>query len=381
MNLTEPQAGSDVGALATRAEDAGDGSFRLTGQKIYITWADSELTENTSHLVLARLPDGGPGTKGISLFQVPKLIDGRPNGVHVLSLEHKMGLHGSPTCVLSYEGARGWLVGGRHKGMAAMFTLMNNARLGVGVQGIGAADAALQMAVAHARDRHQSGRAIIDWPDVRRMLAETRGQVFAARAIVIDCAIAIDMAARTGDPVWAARAGILTPIAKAFGTDTGCEAAYQAMQVHGGAGFVEGTGIAQIFRDVRVTSIYEGTNGIQALDLVGRKLADGGVAALAALEEATAHPATAHLRTPMAEAIRVMAQASPDDKQAGAVPFLRAFALILGGAAHARAAATDPGRAALARLYHQRHLPMVPALLAQARDGADTVMATLFDAA
>ncbi|HHY03186.1 MAG TPA: acyl-CoA dehydrogenase, partial [Paracoccus sp.] len=223
MNLTEPQAGSDVGALTTRAERDGDGSYRITGQKIFITWGDSDVNENTCHLVLARLPDGGKGTRGISLFMVPKYIpdeNGKPgvaNSLKVVSLEHKMGIHGSPTCVMSFEGAQGWLVGEEHKGMAAMFTMMNAARLAVGMQGVAVAEAALQQAAAYAAERSQMG-AIITHPDVRRMLAVSRAEVFAARAIGLACAQALDMAAATGDEGWTARAAFLTPIAKAYGT-------------------------------------------------------------------------------------------------------------------------------------------------------------------
>jgi alkylation response protein AidB-like acyl-CoA dehydrogenase len=358
-----------VGALTTRAEpapeSATDGSFRITGQKIYITWADHDMAANISHLVLARLPGAPAGTRGISLFHVPKLIDGQPNALRVVSLEHKMGLHASPTAVMAYDGATGWIVGAPGGGMAAMFTMMNNARLGVAMQGIGVAETALRMATAHAADRRQGGRAIIDWPDVRRMLATARAQVFAARAIAIDCAIATDMATRTGDPAWAARAGVLTPIAKAFGTDTGVEVTTAAIQVFGGMGVIEDTGLAQLARDVRVTTIYEGTNGIQALDLAGRKLADGGTALRAALDDAQADAA-----------IAFMAKAGADDRQAGAVPFLRAMALILGAQAHARAAAADPARAPLAAVFRQRLLPQAAPLLHEATGGAAVIMAS-----
>ncbi|MFN4101739.1 MAG: acyl-CoA dehydrogenase family protein, partial [Pararhodobacter sp.] len=234
MNLTEPQAGSDVGALRSKAEPQGDGTYLVTGQKIYITWGDHDVAENVCHLVLARLPDGAPGTRGISLFMVPKLIPdaqgnpGERNDLRVVSLEHKLGIHGSPTCVMSFEGAKGWLVGKPHGGMAAMFTMMNNARLGVGAQGIGVAEAAYQHALAYAKDRRQ-GRtpkgdgAIIDHADVRRMLAMMKAEVFAARAIALDCGLAMDMAKATGKDSWKARAALLTPIAKAHGTDVGCE--------------------------------------------------------------------------------------------------------------------------------------------------------------
>ncbi|MDA3859383.1 MAG: acyl-CoA dehydrogenase family protein, partial [Roseovarius sp.] len=298
MNLTEPQAGSDVGALRSRAEDNGDGSHAITGQKIYISWGDNDFTENVCHLVLARLPDGVPGTKGISLFLVPKFIPdengapGRANSLKVVSLEHKMGLHGSPTAVMQFDGATGWLVGKPHDGMRAMFTMMNNARLGVGGQGIGVAEGAYQHALAYAMERKQ-GRtpvaggsgAIVDHADVRRMLATMKADIFAARSIALACATAIDMQSATGDAAWAARAAFLTPIAMAFGTETGMAVAEMGVQVHGGMGFIEETGAAQYYRDVRVTAIYEGTNGIQAMDLVARKLMDGGEAGFAILDE------------------------------------------------------------------------------------------------
>ncbi|MEL7116146.1 MAG: acyl-CoA dehydrogenase family protein, partial [Pseudomonadota bacterium] len=286
MNLTEPQAGSDVGALRAKAEPNGDGTYAVSGQKIYISWGDNDFSENVCHLVLARLPDAVPGTKGVSLFLVPKRIPdetGKPgvaNSLHVVSLEHKMGLHGSPTAVMQYDGAKGWLIGPEHGGMRAMFTMMNNARLGVGVQGIGVAEGAFQHAVAHALERRQGksihGYSIAAHADVRRMLMTMKADVFAARAIALACAMAIDMETATGEDAWAKRAAFLTPIAKSFGTETGCAVADMGIQVHGGMGFIEETGAAQFLRDVRVTAIYEGTNGIQAMDLIGRKLADGG---------------------------------------------------------------------------------------------------------
>ncbi|MEF9602564.1 acyl-CoA dehydrogenase [Paracoccus sp. PXZ] len=385
MNLTEPQAGSDVGALTTRAERAEDGSYRITGQKIFITWGDSDVTENVCHLVLARLPDGAAGTRGISLFMVPKFIPdeaGKPgiaNDLRVVSLEHKLGIHGSPTCVMSFEGAKGWIVGEEHKGMAAMFTMMNAARLGVGVQGVAQAEAALQQAVAYATERVQMG-PIIRHPDVRRMLAESRAEVFAARAICLGCAVALDMARATGSEEWAARAAFLTPIAKAHGTDIGIRVADTAVQVHGGMGYIEETGAAQFLRDVRITAIYEGTNGIQAMDLVGRKLSDGGAAAMALLDEILdgakaaqgAEPELANQLWQAAETLReatqeLLEQDMPD-RFAGAVPYLSAFARVLGAHYHLRAA-TDGGSKALARLYITRILPQFAADLAAARAG------------
>ena len=252
MNLTEAQAGSDVGALRTRAEPNDDGSYAITGQKIYISWGDNDFTENVCHLVLARLPDGVPGTKGISLFLVPKYIPdengapGKANDLKVVSLEHKMGLHGSPTAVMQYDGAKGWLIGKEHDGMRCMFTMMNNARLGVGVQGIGAAEGALQHAMAYAQERSQGKTplengtgTIIDHADVRRMLTTMKAETAAARAIALANAVAIDMAHATGKPDWAARAAFLTPITKAFGTDTGIAVSDLGIQVHGGMGYIE----------------------------------------------------------------------------------------------------------------------------------------------
>ena len=394
MNLTEPQAGSDVGALRTKAEPLGDGTYAISGQKIYITWGDSDLVANVCHLVLARLPDGAEGTKGISLFMVPKFLPdaaGNPglrNSLRVVSLEHKLGIHGSPTCVMQFDGATGWLVGEPHKGMAAMFTMMNNARLSVAVQGVGLAEAALQHALAYAADRHQGATplspdgAIIDHADVRRMLATMRAEVFAARAIALSCAVAIDMATATGRADWQTRAAFLTPIAKAFGTDIGCEVAHLGVQVHGGMGFIEETGAAQFLRDARITPIYEGTNGIQAMDLVGRKMADGGDAAFRLIDEVQLDAAAARATLPdlagdvwqASEALRQATQALLDqplnDRFAGAVPYLRGFARILGGHAHLKAALADPAREPLARVMIRRLMPEHLALFAQAREGA-----------
>ncbi len=399
MNMTEPQAGSDVGAIRTRAEPLDDGTFAVTGQKIFISWGDHDMAENICHLVLARLPDGGPGTRGISLFLVPKLVPdaaGRPgvaNGVRVLSLEHKMGMHGSPTCVMEYDGARGWLIGEPHKGIAAMFTMMNNARLGVGVHGLGQADAAFQAALAFARERKQ-GRprgegeaAIIGHADVRRMLTEMAATVQIARAICLDCALSTDMAAATGEEQWAARAAFLTPIAKAFGTDAGCAVSEAAMQVFGGMGYIEETGVAQFYRDVRVTAIYEGTNGIQAMDMVGRKLADGGAAAQALIEEVeeTAREAAGDLGARLAAAAQRlaaatgwMAAAEVHDRFAGAVPYLRAFALTLGGHYLLKGALAEGEggpRAAMAAFHIRRMLPEAAALCDAACEGAAPLFA------
>ncbi len=399
MNLTEPQAGSDVGAIRTRAEPKGDGTYAVSGQKIFISWGDHDIAENVCHLVLARLPDGAAGTKGISLFLVPKFLpdgDGRPgvaNGVRALSLEHKMGLHGSPTCVMEFDHATGWLIGAEHQGMAAMFTMMNNARLAVGVQGLSQADAALQAALEFARERRQ-GRtpdeavaSILGHADVRRMLMTMRATVATARAICLDCALSIDMAAATGEEAWAARAAFLTPIAKAFGTDAGCAVSEMAMQVFGGMGYVEETGVAQFYRDVRVTAIYEGTNGIQAMDMVGRKLMDGGAAAqaLVAEIEENARQVAGDLGARLAaagqrlgEATGWMAAAEMNDRFAGAVPYLRAFALTLGGHYLLKAAQAEGGegpRAALAAFQVRQLLPQVGALCDAACEGAAALYA------
>ena len=404
MNLTEPQAGSDVGALTTKAVPNGDGTYAITGQKIYISWGDNDFSANVCHLVLARLPDGKPGTKGISQFLVPKLIPdakcnpGVANSLKVVSLEHKMGLHGSPTCVMQYEGATGWLIGAEHDGMAAMFTMMNNARLGVGAQGIGVAEAATQHALAYAADRRQGrtpvgeGRGpILDHADVRRMLLTMKAETFAARSIAMACAVAIDMTTATGEAECRARAALLTPIAKAFGTDTGISVAEMGVQVHGGMGFVEETGAAQFSRDVRVTAIYEGTNGIQSMDLVGRKMMDGGEAAFRLLDEIEAHAETARARHPgmaekvwqagesLREAVEwLVAQSDMTTRFAGSVPFLRAFARVLGAHYHLKAALAegDEGpRVKLARFYINRLLPEHAGLLAQAMAGAGDLYA------
>ncbi|AUC54034.1 acyl-CoA dehydrogenase [Sagittula sp. P11] len=393
MNLTEPQAGSDVGALSTKAVPNGDGTYAITGQKIYISWGDNDFTGNVCHLVLGRLPDAVPGTKGISLFLVPKFLpdeNGEPgarNDLRVVSLEHKMGLHGSPTCVMSYEGATGWLVGEENDGMRAMFTMMNNARLGVGVQGIGVAEGAYQHAVAYAEERKQ-GRSetgtILGHADVRRMLAEMKADIFAARSIGLMLAVALDMARATGDKGWATRAGVLTPIAKAFGTDVGIEVASKGVQVHGGMGYIEETGAAQYLRDVRVTAIYEGTNGIQAMDLVGRKLMDGGEAVFALIDSMQSYiegvksdiPELAEAAWQASENLRDATEAllamDMTDRFAGAVPYLRAFARVLGATAHLRAACAERDSATerLARFYILRMLPEHASLCAQARAGA-----------
>ena len=291
MNMTEPNAGSDVGALTTRAVPNGDG-WRISGQKIFITFGEHDMAENIVHLVLARTPNAPAGSKGISLFIVPKFLpkaDGTPgarNDLRCIALERKLGIHASPTCVMSYGddgGAWGELVGGVNQGMALMFTMMNNARLAVAIQGLGAGERAWQAAIEYAHQRKQ-GRAagiegsapIVNHPDVARMLMTIRALVDAKRALIYYTAGAMDRARALpkGDANHRAQAltDLLTPVAKAWCTDRGCEAADLAIQIHGGMGFIEQTGAAQIYRDARITPIYEGTNGIQAIDLLGRKL-------------------------------------------------------------------------------------------------------------
>ncbi|MEP9401489.1 acyl-CoA dehydrogenase [Sphingomonas sp. VNH70] len=351
MNLTEPQAGSDVGALTTRAEPAGDGTWRIRGTKIYISFGDHDLADNIVHLVLARTPGAPAGTKGISLFLVPKYrldADGNPgeaNDVRVVSIEHKMGLHASPTCVLSFGDhgdCRGELIGAEGGGMRAMFTMMNNARLNVGLEGVQVAEAATQRAVAYARERVQSARAsapgtpvaIVEHPDVRRMLLRMTAQTMAARALVYYAAGQVDRATLGLDGA-KARLDLVTPLAKAHGTDIGCEVAGIGVQVHGGMGYIEETGAAQHFRDARITPIYEGTNGIQAADLVGRKLMGDGGAAIDALFAEMAgeigHAALGDLLSDTQAVARWMLEADTDDRLAGSYPFLTMLATCVCG--------------------------------------------------
>ncbi len=298
MNLTEPQAGSDVGAVTTKAEPNGDESFSITGQKIYITYGEHDMAEQIVHLVLARTPGSPPGTKGISMFLVPKfLLDddgslGERNAAECVSIEHKLGIHGSPTCVMQFEGATGWLVGGEHEGMRNMFTMMNNARLSVGLQGLSVSDRAFQQSLQYAQDRDQgtapgaekgTASPIIEHPDVRRMLMTQRAWIDAMRCLIYTNAGALDRAEAATDAEekrrWRELADLLIPLSKGLCTDVGNEMTSLAVQVHGGMGYVEETGVAQHYRDARIAAIYEGTNGIQAADLVGRKLGmrSGGV--------------------------------------------------------------------------------------------------------
>ncbi|WP_279358570.1 acyl-CoA dehydrogenase [Methylobacterium indicum] len=398
MNLTEPQAGSDLSVMRTRAEPAGDGSFRISGEKIYITWGEHDLTDNIVHLVLARLPDAPPGTRGISLFLVPKVLpDGSRNALKCAGIEHKLGIHGSPTCTMVYDGATGWLVGEANRGLACMFTMMNNARLGVGLQGVAIAERAYQQALSYARDRRQGraasategASAIIDHPDVQRMLLTMKALTGASRGICYLTAEAIDRAHRAPDEAARkaaqARASLLTPVAKAFSTDIGIEVASLGIQVHGGMGFVEETGAAQHLRDARIAAIYEGTNGIQAIDLVTRKLplengavVRGQIAAMRLVAERVLKeggPGFGHTAPRLRETIEALDRATgyllkalgsnrPDEALAGATPYLRLFGLAQGGTCLAQAAlaanaavkdgSTDPAhpaRIALARFF------------------------------
>jgi acyl-CoA dehydrogenase len=423
MQLTEPQAGSDVGALRTRAERAGDGSYRIIGQKIFITYGEHDLTENIIHFVLARLPDAPPGTRGISLFLVPKFLlnaDGSPgtrNDVRAHSIEHKLGIHGSPTCTMIFGdqgGATGFLVGEENGGMAAMFTMMNRARLAVGLQGVGIAERATQQAVAYARERKQ-GRTpgmpatesapIIAHPDVKRMLMTMRALTQAARSICYATAMALDRAERGGDKAAReaahARASLLTPLAKAFSSDIGIEVASLGVQVHGGMGFVEETGAAQIYRDARIAAIYEGTNGIQAIDLITRKLPLGGGQVVEAYlgelrhiveaVNATNDPALGWSGLRLEEALGsltrstrwMLAQLDKDVNEAlaGATPYLRLFAVAVGGCLLAQQAlaalrynAGAGSRIALARFFAENIAVQAAALERTVVEGAAGVI-------
>lgn len=358
MNLTEPQAGSDVGALRTSAEPIAEGphagKYRISGTKIFISWGEHELAENIVHLVLARIPGAPDGSRGISLFIVPRRqVEangslGGSNDVKAISLEHKMGIHASPTCVMSYgeDGeCIGELIGGENQGLRCMFTMMNNARINVGAQGVMIGEGALQLAGAYARERVQSPRAgspdkspvaIIEHADVRRMLLRMRALTEGARALLYYCCGQIDCAT-LGDEEASARADLLVPMVKAWCTDAGCEVASLGVQVHGGMGFIEETGAAQFYRDARITPIYEGTNGIQAADLVTRKLGmDGGAGLRALMQEierdAAGEPVLAALaRDCVGIAEWMMADASIDDRLAGSVAFLEMCAVAVAG--------------------------------------------------
>ncbi len=338
MNLTEPQEDSNYGTLMTKAVLNDDGSWRVSGTKIYITYGDHDLAEQIIHLVLARTPGAPEGTRGISLFLVPKILpDGTANDLHCVSIEHKLGIHASPTCVMSYgdrDGATGWMIGGENQGMRAMFTMMNNARLNVGLQGVGIAERATQRAVAYALERRQNGKAIADHPDVRRMLLRMRALTMGSRALTYYAFGQIDRAAR-GDPLAGYRGDVLTPLAKAWGTDVGCEVASLGVQVHGGMGYIEETGAAQHLRDARIAPIYEGTNGIQAADLVARKLGlDGGLAfdgLIGEIEAEARHSALIALTDTVEVAAASLRSAGPDDRLAGSYPFLTMCSVMVAG--------------------------------------------------
>jgi acyl-CoA dehydrogenase len=421
MNLTEPQAGSDLAALRTRAERAPDGSYKITGQKIFITYGEHDLTPNILHLVLARLPDAPAGTRGISLFLVPKFLVredgslGARNDLRCGGIEHKMGIHGSPTCTMIFGdegGATGYLIGEENRGLACMFTMMNNARLSVGLQGVGVAERATQTAIAFAQERRQ-GRApgtsgegmspIIGHPDVRRMLLTMKATTSAARAICYMTAQALDQAHRGKTPearrAGLERAGLLTPVAKAYATDTANEVASLGVQVHGGMGFIEETGAAQMMRDARIAGIYEGTNGIQAIDLVQRKLSLSGGAAfkaeLAAMREVIASlqeqedPRFGTMPRRLSEAVEALSGASdtlleqlaegPATALAGATPYLRLFALARGGTALASLALAENAERGTwltqARFFAENIACAAPSLASTIADGASCILA------
>ncbi|MBH5397560.1 acyl-CoA dehydrogenase [Bradyrhizobium sp. CNPSo 4010] len=425
MQLTEPQAGSDVGALRTRAEKQPDGTYRIKGTKIFITYGEHDMTDNIVHFVLARLPDAPAGTKGISLFLVPKFMVnadgslGPRNDIYASGVEHKLGMHASPTCTMTmgdHGGAIGYLIGEENQGMRCMFTMMNQARLGVGLEGVGVADRAYQQALSYAQERRQ-GRAvgktgegsdaIFVHPDVKRMLMRMRAQTAAARTICYATAVAIDVSIRARDPKVrteaAARAALLTPMAKAYSTDIGNEVAYLGVQVHGGMGFIEETGAAQHYRDARITAIYEGTNGIQAIDLVTRKLAaNGGASVWALLDELSAivkkveasnDPAFGTTGTKLREALEALTRTSkwllervasaPNDALAGATPYLQQFGATLGGcllasealAAKAEGLGDAQRYVALARFFAENIAVQAGALERTVTESAESVAA------
>jgi alkylation response protein AidB-like acyl-CoA dehydrogenase len=413
MNLTEPQAGSDLSGVKTQARANGDGSYSLTGTKIYITYGEHDLTDNIIHLVLARLPDAPEGTRGISLFLVPKFLlneDGTPgkrNDVKCIGLEHKLGIHGSPTCTMRYGdggGAIGWMVGEENRGLNCMFTLMNNARLHVGMQGVAIGERAFQQALAFAQERKQGRRKgerepmpIIAHPDVRRMLMDMKSKVHAARTICFMCARAIDLSrqAETEDERQrqANLAALLTPVAKAFSTDVGVEVASDGVQIHGGMGYVEETGAAQHLRDARITPIYEGTNGIQALDLVTRKLPleAGGTVEQLVSDMAETASALGEQGQELAAAVKAFGSTSRqlgkwlmegDERAiAAATPYLRQFGLTLGAfglgkqalAARGRNAPDAAHKAQLFDYFSNVQLPQVAALATIISGGAGAI--------
>jgi alkylation response protein AidB-like acyl-CoA dehydrogenase len=401
MQLTEPHAGSDLRFLKSRAVPAGDGTYKITGTKIFITYGEHPMTDNIIHMVLARLPDAPAGTKGISLFLIPKFFVnddgslGARNDAYAAKLEHKLGINGSPTAVMNYgdkDGAVGWMVGEPNKGLYAMLTMMIEARIGVGVQGVGIAERAFQQALAYAHERKQGASdtggpdgsvPIFEHPDVKRMLLDMKVKTSAARAICYATSVAMDIAHHSPDADERKRAhaeaALLTPVAKAFSTDIGVEVASSGIQVHGGMGFIEETGAAQHYRDARIAPIYEGTNGIQAIDLVTRKLASNGgetvQAFIARLKEtvsavkASNEPAFGHMGECLEESVAALEETSDwlqrqlaQNKAAalaGATPFGRLFGLTAGGTYLARgalaAARGGEGVNAGARAVEARH--------------------------
>ncbi|MCA0218222.1 MAG: acyl-CoA dehydrogenase [Actinobacteria bacterium] len=423
MNLTEPQAGSDVGALTTKAVPNGDGTYAITGQKIYITWGEHDMAEQIVHLVLARTPGAPAGTRGISCFIVPKFIlddDGNPgerNAVTALSIEHKMGIHGSPTCVLNYEGATGYLIGEENMGMRIMFVMMNVARLSVGMQGVALSERAFQQSLAYAKDRRQglaigaTGKdsAIIEFPDVRRMILTQKASIAAIRRLMLLNASYMDIASHHPDAAERTRAteivGLLTPICKSFGTDLGNELTSIGLQVHGGMGFIEETGAAQHVRDIRIAAIYEGTNGIQAADLVGRKLGvrDGASVMefiaqirgiLGDLDAAGADFAS--IRTELARQIDALETATtwmlrtgvadPNAVLSGSSPYLRMWGLVTSAWLLARSALaaapldadTAKEQLVMARFFAEQLLPACAGLLGAATAGSRDLYALDF---
>ena len=412
MCLTEPQAGSDLGPVRTKAVDNGDGTYAISGQKIYITWGDHDVADNIIHLVLARLPDAPEGSKGISLFLCPKMmVDdagklGARNAFKPIGLEHKLGIHGSPTCTMEFDGATGWLVGEENRGLACMFTMMNEARLFVGVQGVAIGERAYQAALGYAHERVQ-GRtitgqeAIIGHPDVRRSLIDMKTKLLGARAICMATAAAGDLAVHAEDEdvrkAAHIREALLTPLAKSYGSDMGVEVSSIGVQIHGGMGYVEETGAAQHYRDSRIAPIYEGTNGIQAMDLVGRKLRrDGGEgmrALIADLESIIAlaegskfdlsvctHAIKKGIAT-VKTATDIMLNADEGDALSGATPYLNLVAHVISGAYIIRAVANGAlagdelteNMASLARYHALSIMPQAGAQLDFLRGGQKAV--------
>ncbi|HEY9236324.1 MULTISPECIES: acyl-CoA dehydrogenase [Phenylobacterium] len=421
MNLTEPQAGSDLAAITTRAEPDGQGGYRLTGQKIFITWGDHDAAENICHLVLARLPDAPPGVKGISLFLAPKyLIDdagqpGAANDLRPASIEHKLGIHGSPTCVMLFEGARAELVGELNNGLAHMFVMMNAARLQVGVQGVAIAERAFQQALAFSQERRQ-GRAVwsaeypaplFGHPDVRRSLMLMKAKIEAARGICMTTGVLADRArlapSEAERNAARARQELLTPIAKAWSTDIGVEVASLGVQIHGGMGFIEETGAAQYYRDARIAPIYEGANGIQAIDLIGRKVGMENGAVMDALcadvhatiEELRGDAELKSVAERLEAGVRALERATDwvienkgPNALAAATPYLELAGDVIGGWMLARQAQATAGaaddwsrsKAALARLYAGQVLAGAPGLADGLMDGAADLEAVTFEA-